>query len=183
MQLQDHRIKQEESREGEEGPGGPQGAPHTRPRPAVEEEAPHQRTNFNESKTPHPLEANPRRRIHSSPWPSPTYRSLLCRRRRESEQEHPLSVPMPDLSKDSGNEHIGKATWHLNSSAQQSADQIHPQPQGAGQPTRRIENKKSEDEGYFLGAIPRPVKNRTSSNQEFVHKFNGSGGGGSGTQQ
>uniref|UniRef100_A0A8C4Z929 Prickle homolog 2b n=1 Tax=Gadus morhua TaxID=8049 RepID=A0A8C4Z929_GADMO len=39
-------------------------------------------------------------------------------------------------------------------------------------------SSESEDEGYFLGEpIPRPVQMRYLSNQEFVHKFNGSSGG------
>lgn len=38
-------------------------------------------------------------------------------------------------------------------------------------------SSESEDEGYFLGEpIPRPVQMRYLSNQEFVHKYNGSGG-------
>lgn len=41
-------------------------------------------------------------------------------------------------------------------------------------------SSESEDEGYFLGEpIPKPVQLRYLSNQELVHKYNGTGMGGS----
>lgn len=42
-------------------------------------------------------------------------------------------------------------------------------------------SSESEDEGYFLGEpIPKPMQLRYLSNQELVHKYNGTGMGGSG---